>query len=477
MEHQGRPKVDRKARLRIPPQKIPKQPPQERVRNWDEVALGLDPASARVESNRCLQCPAAPCAKACPLHNDIPGALWLLEQGDFVGAANVFRQTSTMPEVCGRVCPQERLCEGDCVVGNPKLGVRPVAIGALEDFAADYQRRSYGFPQPALPPPTGKRVAVVGAGPAGLTVAELLARRGHLIVVYDAWPRPGGILVYGIPTFKLPKAIVEEKVEFLQRLGVRFVNGMSIGADKTVDDLFQEGYEAVFLGHGAGMGMKLGVPGEDLKGIYYATDFLVRANLREGWLPPGSEPIIVGRRVAVVGGGDTAMDCTRTAIRMGPAEVTCVYRRTAAEMPGRKEEKELAKEEGIRFLMLAAPVRLMGDQEGRLKALECIRTELGEADESGRRRPIPVPGSEFTLEVDTVVAAAGYRADPLIPQTTPGLDAKGQGLIGASPDTGETSRPGVFAGGDCRRGPELVVTAVADGVRAAAAMDGHLRTS
>ncbi|MBI2887312.1 MAG: NAD(P)-dependent oxidoreductase [Chloroflexi bacterium] len=475
MQVAERPKVDRKARLQIPPQKINKQDPQLRRCNWNEVVLGFeDERGAMVEATRCIQCPAAPCIKACPIHNDIPEALWELEHGNFVEAANVFRLTSTMPEVCGRICPQERLCEGACVVGNQKRvpPTPPVAIGRLEAFVADYQSQRHGLPPPPVAPATGKRVAVVGSGPAGLTVAELVARAGHQAVVYEAWPRPGGILRYGIPSFKLDKRLTEEKLRYLEELGIEFVCGTQIGVDITVDKLLEQRYDAVFLGNGAGVSVSVGLPGEDLKNIYHATDFLVRGNLSPEELPEAMRtPVLVGQRVVVIGGGDTSMDCVRTAVRLGAAQggettVTCLYRRTEAEMPGREEERRHAKEEGVRFQLLTAPVRFLGDQDGRVVAVECVRMELGEPDASGRRRPVQVPGSEHLVEADTVVLAVGYWGDEEFAERVPGLEHK-QGLLKVHPETGMTSRPGVFAGGDNVRGADLVVTAVAEAQRAA----------
>jgi glutamate synthase (NADPH/NADH) small chain len=352
----------------------------------------------------------------------------------------------------------------------------PVPVGRLEAFVADYQRQREGFPLPPTPTPTGQRVAVVGSGPAGLVVAEQLAKCGHSVVVYDFWPLPGGILRYGIPSFKLNKAIVDEKIAFLEKLGVRFICNTTVGDRVTVDDLFAAGFEAVFLGHGAGQAVQMGVPGEDLKNIYGATDFLVRCNLPPEELPASMrEPIDVGKRVVVVGGGDTAMDCVRTALRMGAPDVYCVYRRSEAEMPGSRKEKRNSDEEGVQFTYLTAPVAFTGDRDGRVKSAICQRMELGEPDDSGRRRPVPIPGSEFEIEVDTVVLALGYRADKLLQTTTPGLEANKWGLLTIDAETGQTSRPGVFAGGDNVRGPDLVVDAVVDAKRAAAAMDEYLR--
>jgi glutamate synthase (NADPH/NADH) small chain len=465
--------IDRKARLQVPHQPVPKQAPEERVHNWLEVYEGYDLEAAKLEAFRCIQCPAAPCQVACPLHNDIPGALLKLEDGDVHGAAAVFRDTNPAPDMCGRLCPQESLCEGHCVVGKKNI---PVAIGRLEAFIADYERDHGGRSIPEIAAPTGKRVAVVGSGPAGLAVAEKLAIAGHGVKVFEAWPAPGGVLRYGIPNFKMDKRQADDQVEYLHSLGVQFHYDVRIGYDITIDQLFAEGYDAIFLGHGAGQGNKLGVPSEDLPGVYMATDFLVRANLPPDELPAHMrEPLDVGKRVIVIGGGDTSMDCVRSAVRLGCSEVTCVYRRTEAEMLGREEERRHAKEEGVQFHWQCIPVRFLANEANdHVAGVRFQRVELGEPDESGRRKPVPVIGSEFDIEADTVVIAIGYKVEKLMYQTTPGLEATDWGTVQATED-GTTSRKGVFAAGDNVRGADLVVTALADAKKAAAAIDGYLR--
>ncbi|MGE3960261.1 MAG: NAD(P)-dependent oxidoreductase [Dehalococcoidia bacterium] len=468
-----RPQVDRKARFKIPPHRPDKQPAEDRVQNWHEVYFLFDADTARIEAERCIQCPAAPCQKACPVHNDIPGALWLLEQGDFNGAANVFRETSELPEMCGRLCPQERLCEGHCVVGKNAL---PVAIGKLETFTTEWQR-AHGVPAEAAPAPSsGRSVAVVGSGPAGIGVAERLARRGHRVTIYEAWPEPGGVLRYGIPSFKLNKPSVERKFDELEALGVEVRCNVRIGVDLGWEEL-RASADAVFVGIGASEGARLGIAGEDATGVITATEFLVRSNLPPEELPASLRaPLGSPKRVVVVGGGDTSMDCVRSARRLGAEEVTLVYRRTEAEMQGRVEERTHAIEEGVRFEYLASPTEVLHDEQGRVTGLRCVRMELGEADDTGRRRPHAVEGSEFDIAAEIVVTAIGYNVDPDWGVAVPSLTRDRWDRLVVDPETMQTNLAGVFAGGDDVNGADLVVTALADAHRAADAIDRYLGT-
>jgi glutamate synthase (NADPH/NADH) small chain len=464
--------VDRKKRLAAPEGEIRKQDPAERCGNFDEVYLPFDEEDAKAAAARCIQCPKAVCIKACPLHNDIPLALWQLEHGDFESAARVFRLTSNFSEICGRVCPQIVLCEGACIY--KKKGKSPVPVGRLEAFVADYLKTHGGW-SVEQEPPTGHRAAVVGAGPAGLTVAELLARRGHQIAVYDLWPAGGGVMRYGIPKFKMDHQLVNDKVAHLEQLGVQFQFNTKIGTGITVDDLIAQGYETVFLGIGAGVTAEFKAPGVNLLGVYDATPFLIRANVEDDLKPEHLKGLPrVGENVVIIGGGDTAMDCARTAVRLGAQEVTVVYRRTEAQMPGNAKDRTLAAEEGVEFKWLTQPLGFVGDDAARLVSMECQVMELGEPDDSGRQRPVPLEGSEFTIPVDTVVLALGYWPDPLVGETTPGLETHDWGLVNIDEETGRTSRDAVFAGGDDVRGPDLVVTAVAQARIAAEAMHQHM---
>jgi glutamate synthase (NADPH/NADH) small chain len=397
--------------------------------------------------------------------------MWHIENGDFLEAANVYRQTSTMPEICGLVCPHEQLCQGSCV--RTKRG-QPVLTGLLETYVTQFQREKTGIKIPAGKS-TGKKVAIVGAGPAGLACAEQLVRSGHSVTVFDAKPAPGGLLTYGIPNFKLPKDRVFNLWEDLEQAGVEFIPNTYIGIDKQIDGLFDDGYQAVFIGVGASVDAPMNIPGEDLDEVINATEFLVRANVPEEQLPENmhGKPD-VGEKVAVIGGGDTASDCLRTALRLGAKEVICLYRRTENEMPGNGHDRELAREEGAKFQFLTQPIEFIPGQAGHLDKIECVSMELGEPDSSGRRRPIPIQGSNFMVEADTVIKALGYWPDETIGKTTPKLETYKWGLIVTDPETGATSRPGVFAGGDAATGPDLVVTAMVAGRKAARSIDAYL---
>jgi glutamate synthase (NADPH/NADH) small chain len=467
--------VDRKARMQIPFQDLELRSPTERIYDFDDVVISFDPERAMREATRCIHCPdPAPCTRACPAHNDIPTAMGLIEQGLFLEAAQVYHQTSTLPEICGRVCPHEQLCQGACP--RNKRG-EPVLTGALEAFVLDYEREHQPYRIP-VGEPSGIQVAVVGAGPAGLAVAEELVKQGHAVTIFDTKPAPGGLLLYGIPNFKLPKNVVWDKWSDLEQAGVKFVPETYIGEDKTVDDLYAAGFDAVFLGVGAGIDAKMEkTPGTDLPGVYEATDFLIRGNVAPNYLPADKrEPPRVGRRVVVIGGGDTASDCLRTALRLGAEDVTCLYRRTENEMPGGAKDRHMAQEEGARYRYLTQPVKFIAGEDGHLVAVECLEMELGEPDDSGRRRPIPIEGSNFTVAADTAILALGYWPDPVIGETTPDLETRNWGLIKiVDEETGATTRAGVFAGGDCVTGPSIVGEAMAAGRKAASAIDAYLK--
>jgi glutamate synthase (NADPH/NADH) small chain len=465
-------KVDRKARMALPFEDVPARPAEERIHDFEPTFLFLTPEQARKAAERCIHCPdPAPCQEACPAHNNISEALWLVEQGDFIEAAKLYRKSSSMPEICGLVCPHQELCQGACV--RNKRG-EPVLTGAIEAFCAAYQREHSEVKIP-VGKPTGKKVAIVGAGPSGLACAEQLVQKGHDVTIFDANPAPGGLLVYGIPNFKLPKHLVKALVDDLKDAGVHFVQNTRVGKDPSIDDLMEEGYDAVYVAVGAGIDSTMEAPGIDLPGIYQATDFLVRGNVDPQLLPADQrEKPVVGRKVVVIGGGDTASDCLRTALRLGASEVTCLYRRTEAEMPGNKKDRELAKEEGAKFRFLTQPIRFIEGPHGTVSAVECLQCELGEPDDSGRRRPIPIEGSNFTVQADTVILALGYWPDPTIGEATPGLETKKWGLIVADPETGATSRANVYAGGDAVTGPHIVGTAMVAGRKAAAAIDEQL---
>lgn len=453
---------------------IPKQDPKVRARNFAEVALGYSEEQARREALRCIQCKKPTCIAGCPVEIDIPAFIKKIAEGDFLGSSTKLKEKNVLPAICGRVCPQEDQCEKVCVLAKK---MEPVGIGRLERFAADYEAKVGEVEAPPRARPSGKKVAVVGAGPAGLTVAGDLARLGHEVTLFEALHRAGGVLVYGIPEFRLPKAIVQREVEFVEKLGVELRPSYVIGKTVTVDELFADGYSAVFLGTGAGLPYFMEIAGENCNGVYSANEFLTRSNLMKAYLfPEYDTPIKIGRKVAVVGGGNVAMDAARTALRLGAEKVTIVYRRSRTEMPARIEEIENAEEEGVEMMLLTNPTRVFGNAEGWITGMECIRMQLGEPDASGRRRPVAVQGSEFTLDIDVMVMAIGQGPNPLVPATTPGLDVGKHGNIVADLATGRTSRKGVFAGGDIVTGAATVILAMGAGRTAAKSIDEYLKT-
>ncbi|MDK2929882.1 MAG: glutamate synthase small chain [Bacillota bacterium] len=454
---------------------MPKQDPRERIRNFNEVALGYPADVAVEEAKRCIGCPKRPCVAGCPVEVEIPSFVKLIAEGKFVEAARKIKEKNSLPAICGRVCPQETQCEERCTLG--KKG-KPVAIGALERFAADYERASgtQAASEPAPASGGAGRVAVVGSGPAGLTCAADLAKMGYSVVLFESLHSTGGVLRYGIPEFRLPKAIVDEEVEYVKSLGVEIRVNTLVGKTVSVDELFRDGFDAIFLGTGAGLPHFLGIPGENLNGVYSANEFLTRSNLMKAYLfPEYDTPIWVGKRVAVVGAGNVAMDAARTALRLGAEKVTIVYRRSRAEMPARLEEIENAEEEGVEFMLLTNPIRVLGDERGWVRGMECIRMELGEPDESGRRRPVPVPGSEFVIDIDTMISAVGTDPNPLLVRSVPGLKLGRHGNVIVNEETGETSVPGVFAGGDIVTGSATVIAAMGAGKIAARGIDKFIR--
>ncbi|MEW6721329.1 MAG: NADPH-dependent glutamate synthase [Thermodesulfobacteriota bacterium] len=459
----------------VPRQPMPEQPPSVRVGNFKEVPYGLTPDLAILEASRCIQCRNPQCVKGCPVSVQIPEFIDLVAKGKFVEAARKIKETNALPAVCGRVCPQEEQCEMPCVLG--KKG-DPVAIGRLERFVADFERVTGNVEIPPVGAPTGKRVAVVGAGPAGLTVAGDLVQIGHDVTIFEALHKPGGVLMYGIPEFRLPKVIVEAEVDYIRKLGAKLECNAVIGKSITIDELMtNEGFDAVFIGTGAGLPYFMNIPGENLIGVYSANEYLTRSNLMKAYkFPEADTPVSRARRVAVVGGGNVAMDAARTAVRMGAEKVYLIYRRSKKEMPARIEEVHHAEEEGVEFHLLTNPIAFHGNEEGFVTEAECQRMELGEPDASGRRRPVPVQGSEYRLAVDTVIVAIGNGANPLVPATTPGLGTNKWGNILADPETGKTSKKGVFAGGDIVIGAATVILAMGAGRKAAAAIDAFLRT-
>jgi glutamate synthase (NADPH/NADH) small chain len=464
-ESKPKPKVQKEV---VP---MPKQKPEVRRRNFNEVALGYTEEQVIAEANRCLQCPKPQCVQGCPVEIDIAAFIRLIREGKFDEAVKKIKEKNSLPAICGRVCPQEEQCQKLCVLG--KVG-DPVSIGRLERFVADWEReRSIAIPEKALS--TGKKVAIIGAGPAGLTAAADLTKLGHEVVIFEALHLPGGVLVYGIPEFRLPKSIVQAEVDYIKKLGVELRPGYLVGRIYTIPELLKkEGFSAVFVGTGAGLPQFMGVPGENLGGIYSANEFLIRVNLMKAYAFPAYDtPIRIGRHVVVIGGGNVAMDSARSALRLGAEEVCIVYRRSREELPARKEEIENAEEEGIVCKFLAAPVRFVGDEKGWVRQMECICMELGAPDESGRRRPVPVKGSEFVMDVDTVVVAIGRTPNPIIQRTTEGLEVTRWGTIVAD-ENGKTSLEGVYAGGDIVTGEATVISAMGAGKKAAKAIHEYL---
>jgi glutamate synthase (NADPH/NADH) small chain len=465
--------VPMKERMKIPRQKMPERKPEERNKDFREVNLGLETKAAVLEAQRCLDCANPGCVMGCPVSIDIPSFIKLIEKGDLVASIRKMKETNSLPAICGRVCPQEIQCEEVCNL-KKATGV-PVAIGNLERFISDYERLNGQVFIPEIPPPTGKRVAIIGAGPAGLTVAGLLARKGHQVTIFEALHIAGGVLVYGIPEFRLPKSILKAEVDYLLKLGVQLRPNFVVGKTATLEDLRKDGYEAFFVGTGAGLPSFMRIPGENLVGVYSANEYLTRVNLMRAYeFPEYDTPVIVGKRVAVIGGGNVAMDSVRTAKRLGAERAMIIYRRSRQEMPARVEEVKHAEEEGIEFHFLTAPTKYFGDEKSHVKAMECLRMELGEPDSSGRRRPVPLPGSEFISEVDMVVVAIGQSPNPLIPQTTPELRIGKWGNIEVNWETMATSLAGVYAGGDIVRGGATVILAMGDGRIAASEIDKYL---
>ena len=466
-------KVAKKDRRKIPRVKMPEQKPEDRVRNFNEVPFGLTEELAIKEAQRCLDCKKAPCIAGCPVEVDIPAFIDLVTQGKFVEAARKIKETNSLPAVCGRVCPQEEQCEEVCITG--KKG-DPVAIGHLERFVADYERDKGQIKVPEIKASTGKKIAIVGSGPAGLTVAGDLAKLGHKVTIFEALHRAGGVLVYGIPEFRLPKEIVQAEVDYLSLMGVEVKTSYVIGKLKSIDELFEvDGFDAVFIGTGAGLPNFMRIPGENLGGVYSANEYLTRNNLMRAFdFPKAPTPVASGKNVAVLGGGNTAMDAVRTALRLGADNGYIIYRRSRKEMPARIEEIHHAEQEGVEFQFLTTPIRFIGDENNWVKAMECLKMELGEPDASGRRRPIPIEGSNYEIPVDTVVVAIGNSSNPLIPQTTPGLETNKWGNIIAKEDTMLTSRDAVYAGGDIVTGGATVILAAGAGKTAARAIHDYV---
>ena len=475
LEKQKKDELKPKDRFGIAPQEMPAQQPAERIKNVSEVALGYTEVQARLEAMRCVQCRNAPCVKGCPVEIRIGDFVAAIAEGDFAGALSIIKENSILPAVCGRVCPQEVQCQQTCTIGKRyKDPTKAVSIGRLERFVADLQ--GGGNDVPAVAAETGKKVAVIGSGPGGIVAASDARRAGHSVTVFEAFHKPGGVLVYGIPEFRLPKAIVQKEIDVLEKMGVKIVCNFIVGRTRTIKQLMEEdGFEAVYIGVGAGLPRFMGIPGESLVGVYSANEYLTRANLMKAYdFGKGADtPIALSKKVAVIGGGNVAMDSARTALRLGAEKVYLVYRRSEKEMPARIEEVEHAKEEGIEFHILQSPQRVLGDENSKVVGIECLKYELGEPDDSGRRRPVPIAGSEFTIDLDTVIIAIGNGANPLIRQTTEGLEFNKWGNIVVDENC-KTSLEGVYAGGDIVTGAATVILAMGQGRIAAAAINEYL---
>jgi glutamate synthase (NADPH/NADH) small chain len=486
-------KITNKERMKIPRQVMPEQEPTQRKNNFAEVNLGFTEELAKMEALRCIQCPKPTCIEGCPVGVKIGEFIALVAEGDFLGAADKMKEDNLLPAICGRVCPQEEQCEIKCVVGKKN---DPVAIGRLERFVADFERETVGIRTPKLKPKTGKKVAIVGSGPAGLSCAGDLIQMGHDVTVFEALHELGGVLIYGIPEFRLPKEIVKEEIDSLRNLGVEFVKNAVIGFTDTIDELMQKwassssegmdsttspaqgGYDAVFIAVGAGLPYFLNIPGENLNGVYSSNEFLTRVNLMKAYRFPEFDTPVFNcwdKNVAVFGGGNTAMDAVRTSKRLGAKNAYIIYRRSDVEMPARAEEINHAKEEGIEFILLSNPVEFLKDESGWLKSVKLLKMELGEPDSSGRRRPVPIEGSEYELSIDMAVIAIGNGSNPIIQKTTPGLDFNKWGNILVDDETMKTSKKGVFAGGDIVTGGATVILAMGSGRKAAKAIDKFLR--
>jgi len=460
--------------VRTTKHEMPEQDPKKRIKNFNEVPYGYDAKTAIEEAKRCLKCKKKPCTEGCPVEIDIPDFIECIAKGDFDKAAEIIKSKNSLPAVSGRVCPYENQCEGLCTVKKISVYAEPVAIGRLERFIADYERKK-GVKTPKKPKSTDKKIAVVGSGPAGLTCAGDLAKMGHNVTVFEALHAPGGVLMYGIPEFRLPKEIVNAEVDYIKKLGVEVKFDVVVGKTITVDELRKE-YDAVFIGTGAGLPRWLRIPGENLDGVYSANEFLTRVNMMKAYkFPEFDTPIKIGKIVATFGAGNVAMDCARTALRLGAEKSYIIYRRSEAEMPARAEEIHHAKEEGVIFKLLTNPVRFIGDENGILKEAEFIKMKLGEPDESGRRRPVPMEGTEFKMKIDTALIAIGQNPNPLIPKTVKGLKIGKHGNI-ETDDNGCTNIPGIFAGGDIATGAATVILAMGAGKRAARAIDKYFKS-